>query len=101
MVQTIENRPLAAQVTELEVTPTLGGVIVRAAGVAETAGAFSAELTLASQTPESITLDLRAFQGRGTGGGRLAVARFFTDGELGSARTISVRSATNTLSRRR
>ncbi|MEM9351043.1 MAG: hypothetical protein AAGA47_12345 [Pseudomonadota bacterium] len=90
-----------AQINELEVTPTLGGVIVRATGIATAAGAYSAQLTTAAVTESEISLDFRAFQGRGPGGGQIAVARFVSDDELGSARSISVRSAGNVLARRR
>ncbi|MEM9438566.1 MAG: hypothetical protein AAGA15_16180 [Pseudomonadota bacterium] len=101
VIQQVEGRPLVAQISELEVTPTLGGVIVRATGTATAAGAYSAQLTTAAVTDSEINLDFRAFQGRGPGGGSVAVARFVSDEELGSARTISVRSASNTIARRR
>ncbi|MEO0676666.1 MAG: hypothetical protein AAFZ02_03825 [Pseudomonadota bacterium] len=101
VVQTVEARPLVSQLAELEVTPTIGGVIVRASGTASASGAFSAQLTTRAVSSDVIELDFRAFQGTGPGGGRVTAARFFSDEELGSARTISVRSATNSLSRRR
>ena len=101
VVQTVDARPLVAQVTELEITPTIGGVVVRAQGTATASGAFSAELTTAGFDATQITLDMRAFQGGGPGTGTISVARFFSDAELGGARVISVRSASNTLSRRR
>lgn len=101
VTQTVDGRPLVAEVSQLEVTPTLGGVVVRATGRAATAGAFSAELTLVEATRAGIILDMRAFQQSGSGGGIVTVARFFSTGELGNARTITVRAAGNSLSRRR
>ncbi|MEM1100320.1 MAG: hypothetical protein AAGH73_02165 [Pseudomonadota bacterium] len=101
VVQSVDARPLVASISELEVTPTVGGVIVRARGTATAGGAYSADLTTAQASAEGITLDFRAFQGRGPGGGQVTVARFLSDAQLGSARTVSVRSASNSLSRRR
>lgn len=101
VVQTVDGRPLVASLSSMEITPTQGGILVRASGSAAQAGAFSAELTTASVSATEIVLDMRAFQGNGTGDGRVTVARFFTEGELGSARTITVRSASGSLSRRR
>ena len=101
VTQTVDARPLVAEITQLEVTPTLGGVIVRATGRAATAGSFSAELTLREASSEGFFLDMRAFQQTGAGSGSVTVARFISDGDLGGARTITVRGATNSLSRRR
>ncbi|MEM6727184.1 MAG: hypothetical protein AAF618_01675 [Pseudomonadota bacterium] len=101
VVQTVDTRPLVAQITALEVTPASGGVIVRANGRAAQAGTYSAELTLAAATPTSLTFDMRAFQGAGSGDGRVGVARFVSNEELGSARSITVRANGNTLTRSR
>ncbi|MEL6690432.1 MAG: hypothetical protein AAFP28_08935 [Pseudomonadota bacterium] len=99
--QTVDARPLVAEVTQLEITPTIGGVIVRASGRAATAGTYSAELTLREASNEGLFLDLRAFQQTGAGAGNVTVARFVSDADLGGARTITVRGQTNSLSRRR
>lgn len=101
VTQTVDARPLVAEVTQLEITPTIGGVIVRASGRAATAGSFSAELTLREASSDGIFLDMRAFQQSGAGGGSITVARFISDADLGGARSITVRGATNSLSRRR
>ncbi|MEL6915999.1 MAG: hypothetical protein AAFP13_16005 [Pseudomonadota bacterium] len=101
VVQQVDARPLVAAISDVEVSPTLGGVIVRARGTATSAGAYSAELTTAAADIEGITLDFRAFQGRGPGGGQVSVARFLSDADVGRARTITVRSASNSVSRRR
>lgn len=101
VTQTVDARPLVAEVTQLEITPTIGGVIIRATGDSATAGSFSAELTLREASSEGLFLDMRAFQQTGAGGGSVTVARFISDADLGSARTITVRGASNSLSRRR
>ena len=101
VTQTVDARPLVAEVTQLEITPTIGGVIVRATGRSATAGSFSAELTLREASSEGVFLDMRAFQRTGAGSGSVTVARFISDGDLGGARTITVRGETNSLSRRR
>ena len=101
VVQTVDARALVARISELEITPTLGGIIVRASGVATAAGAYSAELTTASISATELVLDFRAFQGEGSGDGRISVARFLSNQELGSVRRIQVRSASGALSRSR
>ena len=101
VTQTVDARPLVEEIGQLEVTPTLGGVIVRATGRAATAGSFSAELTLREASIEGLFLEMRAFQQNGAGGGNVTVARFISDDELGGARSITVRGASNSLSRRR
>lgn len=101
IIRTVDARPLVAAVTQLEITPTVGGIVIRATGRAETAGAFAAELTLAEATTAGIILDMRAFQETGSGGGNVTIARFISDGDLGAVSTITVRAATNSLSRRR
>jgi len=101
VTEIVDARPLVAAVSDLEVTPTFGGILVRAFGTATDSGAYSAQLTLAETSASEITLDFRAFQGRGAGGARVTVARFITNSELGGARTIRVRSASNALTRQR
>ncbi|MEM1234486.1 MAG: hypothetical protein AAGH70_10190 [Pseudomonadota bacterium] len=100
-VRLVEQRPLIQQVTQVEVLPADGGVLVRASGIASAAGAYSAQLTTAAAADGSVTLDFRAFQGGGSGDGTVTSARFISDEELGGTRTINVRGATNVLSARR
>ena len=101
VVQVVDGRPLVAQVTQVDLTPTSDGIIVRASGIATAAGAHSGELTTASVGDGTIALDFRAFQGGGAGDGTITVARFLSFGELGNTRSISVRSASNVVTRRR
>ncbi|MEM1374418.1 MAG: hypothetical protein AAGF78_08575 [Pseudomonadota bacterium] len=101
IIRTVDNRPLVAEVTQLEITPTIGGIVIRASGRAAAAGSFSAELTVAEASSAGLILDLRAFQETGAGSGAVTVARFVSDSDLGGLSTITVRAATNSLSRRR
>ena len=101
VVQVVDGRPLVAQITQVDLTPTSDGIIVRASGIATAAGAYSGELTTASVGDGTIALDFRAFQGGGAGDGTITVARFLSFGELGNTRTITVRSASNAVTRRR
>lgn len=101
IIRTVDNRPLVAEVTQLEITPTVGGIVIRASGRAASQGAFSAELTVAEASSAGLILDMRAFQEGGAGGGNVTIARFISDGDLGGVSTITVRAATNSLSRRR
>ncbi|MEM6478482.1 MAG: hypothetical protein AAF647_05480 [Pseudomonadota bacterium] len=101
VIQRVDARPLVQRISQLEVTPANGGIIVRATGQAAQAGAFSAQLTRAATTASTITLEFRAFQGTGSGDGRVTVARFISNSDLAGARTITVRAASNALTRRR
>ncbi|MGR3435093.1 MAG: hypothetical protein ACU0CO_09430, partial [Shimia sp.] len=93
----VEARPLVAQVTALEVTPTF--VVVLVTAQARTgAGAYGAQLV---QVPGTGTFDFRAFAGGGPGDGALTASTFVSAGDLGAARTITVRGRAGAVSRSR
>lgn len=100
-----------AQVTELVIERTPGGVIVRAKGVAQTPGAFLAQLTPVTEGEEPIdgvlTYRLEAIKPPATRNPpppitqELTVARALTRQQLVQVNTIRVESATNALVSRR
>ena len=101
VVQTVEGRPLVSEVVAVQLGQTTDGVIVSAQGIATPQGAYAVELTAGGALDGEIFLDFRAFTGARNGGTTVSASRFFTNAELGGARVITVRTATNTRSVRR
>ena len=106
----LDERPLIAQVTEVQLDKTLGGAILRVVGIAPTQGFFGAELVpLFAERP--VNGELVYFfrveapeQPMPQGAPRsrqISVARFIPDGVLSSARQVVVRGQLNQMRSRR
>jgi hypothetical protein len=94
--------PLVAQVTSLEVAPTIGGAIVSATGLPPTQGYWDAELERApSPDPATLVLRFRAVPPPGPAPAGTVPSREvlagtrLTNGDLAGIRTIAVEGQVN------
>ncbi|QUS35593.1 hypothetical protein [Falsirhodobacter algicola] len=101
----VDERPLIAQVTELEVDRTGGGAIIRATGLAPTQGWYDAALVPVETTDGTLRFAFRAAppaseQPVGPAATReIVVATAVDAATLSRAGRITVQGATNALSR--
>lgn len=106
----VDTRILVAQVREVRIDPTPGGVIVRAEGLASTQAYWDADIVRANRPDGPSDLMRYEFRVRppatrqpvGSEQSRLIeVADFISNTDLDPIRRISVVAATNTVSRSR
>lgn len=99
IIRQVDGRALVQSLSGLEITPSSGGMIVRASGTAAKAGTYSTQLVEHSRSGGTLVLEFRTFQGEGRGPQNLTAAQFFTNGDLAGINRIEVISATNRLAR--
>lgn len=103
----VETRGRIAQIVALQIDRTPTGAIVRATGVASTAGQYNAELVRTGQAGGVLTLDFRVSvpPAARTGGAQatrqITVAKILDSGDLAGVRTIRVQAAQNAREARR
>lgn len=106
--QVADPRPLAAQITDVTVEPSIGGAILRATGLPPTQGFWEGELVARPLDENGVQVyDFRLAPPPGPArvstpqSRQVVVATFLTDATLAAISGITVQGAANALSSRR